>query len=207
MNKLFWLVWLILTLVIAGFYSFKIFIDEDKESLLIGEASHGHFQIELSCSSCHLDAFGGKEVLQDACVNCHELELEIAQDSHPRAKFKDPRNAGRLEGLDARYCVSCHTEHQSEQNNSMGVSLPKDYCYHCHENIAEERPSHKDLPYDTCASAGCHNYHDNRALYETFLAENADRPWLSEMAPSAPFFRGISKPYRDTESLVGQHSC
>ena len=41
------------------------------------------------------------------------------------------------------------------------------------------RPSHADLDVEGCGSAGCHNYHDNRALYEEFLVEHADEPWLA----------------------------
>lgn len=179
-KSVFWLAWILVTLLIAGFYNFKIFIDEDKEELLIGEATHGHFQIELACSSCHSDAFSGPDVIQDACLGCHAEELKESQDSHPKSKFRDPRNAERLAGLDARYCVSCHTEHQSEVAHPMGLTLPEDYCFHCHQEVGEERPSHEGLGYDTCASSGCHNYHDNRALYEPFLVKNSGGHWLSE---------------------------
>ena len=55
----------------------------------------------------------------------------------------------------------------------MGVTLPPDFCRHCHAGVAEERPTHLDISFDTCASAGCHNYHDNRSLYEDFLARHA----------------------------------
>ena len=182
MKFLSWTMWLLITIMVGGFYAYTLFLDESKEELLIGEASHGHFQIELACSSCHTDAFGGKEVLQDACIACHGNELELSQDSHPRKKFSDPRNAERLIGIDARYCVSCHTEHQEEHTNLMGVTIQEDYCVHCHNSIAEERASHQNLGFETCASAGCHNYHDNRALYETFLAHNANQPWLSDTA-------------------------
>lgn len=177
-----WILWILVTLCVGGFYAYNVFLDDDKDELLIGDASHGHFQIELDCGACHTEAFGGQEILQDACINCHAEELEIAQDSHPRVKFSDPRNAALLEVIDARYCISCHTEHQEEQTNPMGLTMPKDYCFHCHENIAEERPSHEGLGFETCASAGCHNYHDNRALYETFLARNGNQPWLNEVA-------------------------
>ncbi|HAD10571.1 MAG TPA: hypothetical protein DCF62_13910 [Porticoccaceae bacterium] len=86
-----------------------------------------------------------------------------------------------MEILDARYCVSCHTEHQQEQTRAMGVTLPDDYCYHCHKDIGEDRDSHKNLAFDSCASAGCHNYHDNRALYEEFLVGNAMGQWLKTL--------------------------
>lgn len=180
-----WILWFAVTLLVAGFYSYKIFIDTDKPELLIGAATHGHFQIELSCTACHTEAFGGEEMIQNACLNCHQAELEEANDSHPKKKFNDPRNADRLAGIDARYCVSCHTEHQDEQTHPMGLTLPEDYCFHCHQDIGEDRPSHQDLAFDSCASAGCHNYHDNRALYETFLVENAEGEWLSHIAAIA----------------------
>ena len=158
-----------------------MFVDADKSALLVGEATWGHYQIELACSACHSEAFGGREVLQNACVDCHGAELASAHDSHPRKKFTDPRNADRVEILDARYCVSCHTEHQQEQTRAMGVTLPDDYCYHCHKDIGEDRDSHKNLAFDSCASAGCHNYHDNRALYEEFLVGNAMGQWLKTL--------------------------
>ena len=40
-------------------------------------------------------------------------------------------------------------------------------------------PSHANLGFDSCASAGCHNFHDNRALYEDFLVKHAGEPWLA----------------------------
>jgi hypothetical protein len=67
----------------------------------------------------------------------------------------------------------------------MGVTLPDDYCFHCHQEVGEDRPSHKGLAFDSCASAGCHNYHDNTALYEDFLAKHVNEPSLLPRA-SAP---------------------
>jgi predicted CXXCH cytochrome family protein len=171
-----------LTLAVSGFYLYKILEDDNKEILLIGEASHGHYQIELACDSCHTDAFGGEETMQDACESCHKAELDEARDSHPKKKFNDPRNADLLKIINAKQCVSCHTEHQAEQTRAMGVTMPDDYCYHCHQEIADERPSHKDLPFDSCGNAGCHNFHDNRALYEKFLVQNAGGNWLNEIS-------------------------
>ncbi len=185
MKAIHWIAWITLTLALAVYFGFLLFKAEDKSPLLIGEASHGHFQIELACSSCHLDAFGGGEVIQNACIDCHGDDLEMAHDSHPRKKFTDPRNADLLEIIDARQCISCHTEHQQEQTRAMGVTIPDDYCYHCHQDIGDNRDSHKDLPFDSCASAGCHNYHDNRALYEDFLVEHNDAPWLNAVAALA----------------------
>ncbi|MCP5163184.1 MAG: cytochrome c3 family protein [Hahellaceae bacterium] len=165
--------WLAVTTLLVGFFAWLLFGAEDKSWLLIGESSHGHYQIELSCESCHTSPFGGKEVLQKACEQCHAEALNEAHDSHPKKKFTDPRNADRLEALDARYCVACHQEHQNEYTDAMGVTLPGDFCVDCHKDIAKERPSHQGMAFDTCASAGCHNYHDNRALYEDFLVTHA----------------------------------
>jgi hypothetical protein len=178
MKSLTWGIWILLTLLLAGFYVWKITLAEDKSELLIGKASHGHFQIELACNACHTEAFGGTEGLQEACEGCHAEELEEAQDAHPKKKFTDPRNADRIDILDARYCVSCHTEHNLERTHDMGVTLPEDYCFHCHQSIAEDRVSHQNLEFNSCGSAGCHNYHDNRALYERFLVDNAGGEWV-----------------------------
>jgi predicted CXXCH cytochrome family protein len=180
-KKTIWLSWIILTLALSGFYLYKILVDEDKGELLIGDASYGHFQIELACDSCHTDAFGGEKSMQKACKKCHQAELDVARDTHPKKKFNDPRNADLLQIINAKQCVSCHTEHQGEQTREMGVTLPDDYCFYCHDDVGEERKSHQDLAFDSCATAGCHNFHDNRALYEKFLLKNAGGNWLNDI--------------------------
>lgn len=166
------LLWLVATVALGGYFSFILLRGEDKTLFLIGEASHGHHQIELACAACHGEGFTNQQVMQEACVSCHGDELQAAQDSHPKSKFTDPRNADRIEIIDARYCISCHAEHQAENTQPMGLTLPGDYCFSCHQEVAEDRPSHEGLGFDTCASAGCHNYHDNLALYEDFLVNN-----------------------------------
>ncbi|MDX1497394.1 MAG: cytochrome c3 family protein [Salinisphaeraceae bacterium] len=199
-----WIIWLLLSLAGLGYLLFQFLTPgEQREQFLIGEASHGHFQIELACESCHTSPFGGKEMLQDACVSCHADELKAAHDSHPRKKFTDPRNADLLEIIDARYCVSCHLEHQAEQTREMGVTLPDDYCFHCHQEVGNERPSHANLEFDSCASAGCHNYHDNRALYETFLVEHSGGEWLKPIAE-----RGLPETHlaKKLESVLASQS-
>jgi formate-dependent nitrite reductase cytochrome c552 subunit len=62
----------------------------------------------------------------------------------------------------------------------MGLSLPRDFCFHCHAEIAKDRPSHAGMGFETCNSAGCHKFHDNRALYEDFLAKHLNDPGLKE---------------------------
>jgi len=174
-------VWLAFSLILAAFLIKSLLVDEDKSNFLIGETSYGHYQIEMACEACHTSAFGGEEVLQNACVGCHQEQLDEMHDSHPKKKFTDPRNADRLAVVDARYCVACHKEHHPEQTDSMGVSLPSDYCFHCHQDVADDRESHKGIAFDSCANSGCHNYHDNRALYEDFLVKHAKDPWLKMM--------------------------
>ena len=91
--------------------------------------------------------------------------------------------AAYWEKLDARLCTSCHIEHRPEITRTSAVTVAMDFCVACHsegdQDVRWNRPSHADLTFDTCASAGCHNYHDNRALYEDFLVEHAGEPALA----------------------------
>lgn len=147
-------------------------------------------------------------VKQEACLQCHAAELKIANDTHPEKKFTDPRNADLIAVLDARRCITCHVEHEPDMTRSIGLTLPTDYCFRCHADIGNERPSHQGLGFDTCASAGCHNFHDNRALYEDFLSKHLDEPdVLDEATGPAPnmtqflhLFEGIAtEPLSATE--------
>ncbi len=171
-----WILWISLAIPASLFVLAAIIYGGNRSFLLIGKTTSGHHQIELACDACHTSVFGGADVLQDACVNCHGAELKAANDAHPKSKFTDPRNAERTAALDARYCVTCHQEHRAKITQTMGVTLPQDFCFKCHEDIAQDRPSHAGLAFTTCASAGCHNFHDNRALYQAFLVQHADGP-------------------------------
>jgi hypothetical protein len=171
-----WLLWGVLTLGLGGYLTYSLLADEQAPPLLSkqvfllsGQTTHGHHQIEMACSVCHTPFQGVK---QEACLDCHGEELKVAEDSHPKRKFTDPRNAERVALLDARTCITCHREHKPEVTHAMAVTQPDDFCVLCHCDIAEERPSHVNLKFDSCASAGCHNYHDNRALYEDFLVKH-----------------------------------
>lgn len=147
-----------------------------------GPMTDAHHQIAEACGLCHREPFGGGELIQAACVDCHGEELAAADDSHPRSKFLDPRNAEWLVELDARYCVTCHTEHEPRITRAMAVTLARDFCVLCHADIGEERPTHAGAAFAGCAQSGCHNYHDNRALHEDFLAAHAGEPFLFEQA-------------------------
>ena len=146
--------------------------------LTMGAITDGHFQLELRCEACHSKAFNDQSSMQTSCLDCHGEALSVAQDSHPAKKFNDPRNAQQREKIDARFCTACHQEHQQKATAKMGVTIAPDYCIFCHDDIATQRPSHTDSKFQNCADAGCHNYHDNRALYEDFLVEHSNDEWL-----------------------------
>jgi len=170
-----WFLSLLLTIGIIVYFSVNLVIEE-QEVFAPGDMTHGHHQIEMSCGTCHDAPSGNKPgpVLQNACMTCHATELKVSDDSHPKSKFTDPRNASRVKELDARLCMTCHTEHKLEITNPMGVTVPEDFCFKCHQEIADDRPSHKGMEFISCATSGCHNYHDNRALYEDFLEKHMD---------------------------------
>ena len=165
-----------LTLLLLGYLALMLF-KKDPSLFLPGDTSDGHYQIESDCTACHT-GFSG--VLQEACLNCHDDELQSVNDSHPPKKFTDPRNASKLALIDARYCVSCHREHRPSMTHSMGVTLAEDFCVYCHSDIASDRPSHADLAFDTCRL--CHLYHDNTALYEDFLIQHLNEPRILPQA-------------------------
>lgn len=210
-----WILFLLATLLAATALSAKLFLAGDRSALLPGETTGVHHQIELSCHTCHKeDAFepGAKQLkaLNKACTTCHKDELKASDDSHPIKKFKDPRMADLWEKVDGRFCTSCHLEHQPETLTEAGaVSLPMDFCLACHSegkrDVRTDRESHADInDYTTCASAGCHNYHDNRALYEDFLVKHGRAPWLAEtpVTPHAVSARNRTKPEEITAYLA-----
>lgn len=174
--------WFLVAGALAGGWAQVFFRAEDKTAIMPGDTSHGHHQIELQCSACHDTGPGGAlvtAVTNDACLKCHDQDLDEADDSHPVVKFKKPENRPFLEKIDAQRCITCHTEHRPEATGSMGVTIPADYCTYCHQATIEERDTHKGLGFQSCATAGCHNYHDNRALYERHLAMHSlDPPHL-----------------------------
>ena len=177
-----WLIWILTTALAAAWLGDMMLGDPDRSLFLPGETSYGHHQIELACNACHTERFTDRDDIQQACESCHLDQLKAAKDDHPKSKFTDPRNAERVAKLDARYCVTCHVEHRPDVTLPMGLTIPVDFCFNCHEGIADERPSHADMGFETCASAGCHNFHDNRALYEDFLLKHAEKPAMLKRA-------------------------
>ena len=172
-----WAAWGLGVLGIAIYLGTRL-AGTDRLVFLPGETTSGHHQIEAACDACHAGPFAGRDAMQEKCEGCHLAALDEARDSHPQSKFTDPRNADRTALLDARYCVTCHVEHRPERTHAMGLTIPEDYCVLCHKDIAAERPTHDGVEFDTCASSGCHNFHDNRSIYEDFLLRHAEAPDL-----------------------------
>ena len=170
--------WILVTFCMSGYLSYRLF-GPDRRAFLPGETTAGHYQIELSCTACHTPGMGVKE---EACYDCHAAELKLANDSHPKSKFSDPRNADLLNIIRADNCVACHHEHVPHQTRAMGVTMPDDYCFHCHVQTLTDVPSHKGFTFDSCATAGCHNFHDNTALYKDFLLKHAEGPRTKDSA-------------------------
>lgn len=177
--------WLSVSGLLVAYLSYAVQTPERQASFMPGAVTHAHHQIELKCAACHAEPFKGREGIQDACLSCHAKELKAMDDSHPIAKFTDPRNAATLAKLDARQCVTCHTEHKREITGAVGVTLPDDFCVRCHADVEKERPSHKGMAFNSCGTAGCHNFHDNRALYEDFLIRHGHGEKLTA-APKVP---------------------
>jgi len=172
-----WLLWAVFTAIASLVLGYTMLSESaDKTLFMPGPLSDGHHQLAESCDACHTDAFGGGEVLQEACVDCHGDVRVKPFDSHPSAKFKDPRNAELVETIDALQCVTCHSEHRQEITQKDGVTQPGDFCVHCHADIAEERESHAGMDFMSCKDSGCHNFHDNRSLYTRYLIKHLGEP-------------------------------
>ena len=168
----FFLGWITLCFALFIYYGSPIvFARADKTNLMPQVLMDGHYQIEQSCNACHT-AYQG--VQQKACTNCHAEELKAVNDSHAVKKFRDPRNAVKLEKINALECKTCHDDHKPKTTRVLGVTIEPSFCIHCHDNIAEERISHKNFDFETCRQ--CHNYHDNTALYENFVQKHLGEP-------------------------------
>lgn len=161
---------LLCMLAVLGYLSIEMFVT-DKQAFLPGKMTSAHHQVELACDLCHSPFEGVK---QQACLDCHGDALNAASDSHAAKVFNDPRSYSMLEKINAKQCISCHAEHLENQYAGKISTQPTDFCFACHDDIAQERPSHKGLAEDGCSASGCHNYHDNTALYEDFVKKHLD---------------------------------
>ena len=80
-KKFIWLVWLVMSGGLVAWLTWSLVTEKEQTVFLVGETTHGHHQIEMACTACHTDPFGGTEVLQNACVDCHGEELKSVSDS------------------------------------------------------------------------------------------------------------------------------
>jgi predicted CXXCH cytochrome family protein len=156
-----------------GGYGLYAWVAEDGRMLLPGRTSDAHYQIEIACSACHTPYEGVK---QQACLSCHGARLAAGTDTHPVDMLAPPGPSDPRPTLDATRCISCHAEHAPHRTRGVAVTQPPDFCVHCHADISKERPSHRDFTFTTCASAGCHNYHDNTGLQEEHLTAHRREP-------------------------------
>ncbi|HJO36412.1 MAG: cytochrome c3 family protein [Pseudomonadota bacterium] len=212
-RTLIWGLWLLLSAGIGLALGYRLLGGAEQTVFMPGEMSYAHHQFGVDCQACHGEAFAGGEALQAACLDCHGEQMRARDDSHPRSKFTDPRNAALLTRIEARECVTCHLEHRPEITGPMQVTLPIDFCANCHQDIATERPSHEGLGFASCADAGCHNYHDNRALYEDFLlAHLQESPVLADprlpvataIAPHGPALTAMAADHPPTHALSAE---
>ena len=191
MNKtaLLWTLWIALTLIAGTALAGILFVGGPRDLMLIGKTSSAHKQFELACESCHTTGLSDNltkspkklaKAMTGACLGCHEAEKKVSNDSHPPKKFRGAKGAKLRAALNAQQCTTCHTEHVPELTRANAVTLPMDFCSACHQKIGEERQSHEGLAFTTCATAGCHNFHDNTALYEKFLVKHAGGSWLQD---------------------------
>jgi len=182
---LFWALWVFASVAGAVYAGKVLYVSGDRTILLPGETTGVHHQFEVACDTCHTsddfeDVASVRKDLNKTCVTCHKDELKASDDSHPIRKFTNPRMAAFWDKLDGRFCTSCHAEHVPAETLVGSLTVPADYCVACHsegeQDVRAERVSHEGLGYETCASSGCHNYHDNRALYEDFLVKHGNDP-------------------------------
>ena len=209
LNKsVFWAIWAVFSVAVAAYGAKTIYVSGDRTVLLPGDTTGVHHQFEVACHTCHTsdnfeDVSSVRKDLNKTCVACHKEELKASDDSHPRKKFTNPRMAAFWEKVDGRFCTSCHLEHVPDETVAGAVTLAGDFCIACHsegeQDVRVNRESHAGLTYDTCASSGCHNFHDNRALYEDFLVKHGKDPWLLETTTieAAAIARGAPEAERD----------
>ncbi len=168
-----WLTWSGVLWGAAGLCAVFFFQPKLQSAFIPGSTTRGHHQIENDCQACHTPWMSVKT---EACNQCHAEDLKKFRDTHPKTKFTDPRNADRLQTIAADECITCHREHRPEITHAMGVTQPDDYCIHCHKDIGTDRLTHLGLPFSGCNASGCHNYHDNTAIYESFIKKRMDDP-------------------------------
>lgn len=152
-------------------------------SLVHGPMVPGHES--LACTECHRTApgtmrqqvqanllhwagwrsagasFGHEAVDAQTCRGCHQRD----NDRHPSFRFREPRFQTVNKTLDARDCLTCHSEHGAQRVSNEGT-----FCGACHDDMKARKeviqPTHADLSagkrWETCLT--CHDFHGNHAV-------------------------------------------
>lgn len=145
-----------------------MFVTGRRQIFLPARTSDGHHLLEAACSSCHVPFTG---IPNEKCIACHRAEL--AEDTHPMRMFDDPRWAATLETIDVLSCITCHREHRVV---ARSLTISREFCFPCHDDVVVKRANHRTFPASSCGSPGCHNYHDNTALNTAFLKKHFHEP-------------------------------
>lgn len=115
-------------------------------------------------------SFGHEPVASASCSGCHARE----DDRHPTFRFREPRFTAVNKTLDARNCLTCHSEHKAERVSNDGT-----FCAACHDGMKARKeviqPTHADLSatkrWDTCLT--CHDFHGNHPVKAPHRFEQA----------------------------------
>jgi len=205
--------------VVVGVAAFFMLTLERNESYVsIGPMNVGHN--DVSCVACHNKAkgtllqqiqsnvshtvgarkqgvdFGTQDVTVNNCLECHDRP----NDRHPNHRFSEPRFKDAVKVIDARTCVTCHSEHHGER-----VTVPTmDYCLNCHQDLSvEEDPldiDHKTLiankAWTTCIQ--CHDFHGNHKY--TVPEKLKDTIPIQTIKD---YFKGGEDPYGNNKKYIG----
>ncbi|WP_100614757.1 cytochrome c3 family protein [Confluentibacter citreus] len=205
--------------LVLGVSIFYFFTRESSEAYIsLGPMNAGHE--ELSCFTCHADAkgnlwqqlqsnmshavgarktgvdFGTQDVTLNNCLGCHDRP----NDRHPNYRFSEPRFKEAVKKIDARTCITCHSEHHAER-----VTVPSiDYCMNCHQKLEVENDpldiDHKTLianeEWFTCIQ--CHDFHGNHTYkVPTKLKDTIPMKTIQD------YFKGSEDPYGTNKKYIG----
>ncbi|MDX1698565.1 MAG: hypothetical protein R3308_09780, partial [Thiohalobacterales bacterium] len=72
LHRKLWIVWLVATIALAAWLGRTMLSESTDQTVFMpGPLTAGHHQLQLACAACHAEPLGGKDVFQEACVNCH----------------------------------------------------------------------------------------------------------------------------------------
>ncbi|WP_100612731.1 cytochrome c3 family protein [Confluentibacter lentus] len=205
--------------LVLGISIFYFFTRKSSETYIsLGPMNAGHE--DLSCFTCHADAkgnlwqqlqsnishavgarkdgvdFGTQDVTLNNCLGCHDRP----NDRHPNYRFSEPRFKEAVKKIDARTCITCHSEHHSERVTVASI----DYCMNCHQKLEVENDpldiDHKTLianeEWFTCIQ--CHDFHGNHTYkVPTKLKDTIPMKTIQD------YFKGSEDPYGTNKKYIG----